>query len=521
MTPRPPLIQALLAPRMWDHPTWDIRLIETHISWIILTGPFAYKIKKPVDFGFLDFTTLEKRKYYCEQELHLNQRLAPQLYLAVVRFTGTPSHPRLDGTGPDVEFAVKMHQFDQNDLLSEYARRDRLRESHIVQLAELIAHFHEQTGRTGPESPYGEPKAIETVCLENFAHIDCDRLARHDLRETLEQLRDWTIRNYERLAAHLQARKREGYVRDCHGDLHLGNIVLWHGKPLPFDCIEFNPQLRWIDVISEIAFTVMDLAARAHRPLGFRFLNEYLSVTGDYAGLKLLRFYLVYRAMVRAKIAYLTFDQSGNSHHLHDLDHYLELARGFSQPRSRMLLITHGFSGSGKSFASRRLAAHLEAVHLRSDVERKRLAGLPPQHKSKAGLGKDLYSENFSRLTYDRLFELAKQVLEAEFSVIVDATFLHRKDRQRFGELAQSLAVDFRILDFKAEEKVLRQRIEKRLEAGKDPSEADLDVLRWQLEHHDPLSPQEQDQTLPLDTSQGFELEQALAKVASDKGSAR
>ncbi len=513
MSTPPPLIRALLEPHNWNHPTWDIRLIETHISWVILTGPFAYKVKKPVDFGFLDFTTLEKRRFYCDQELRLNRRLAPQLYLAVVAFTGDVSRPRLDSTGPALEYAVKMRQFDQDDLLAEYAKHNKLRESHIVQLARLIAHFHETTERAAPDTPYGEPEAIKKACLENFTSIDSDQLEKSCLRAELQRLETWTIQTYERLHPLLQARKMDGYVRDCHGDLHLGNIILWQGRPLPFDCIEFNPMLRWIDVISEIAFTVMDLAARAQRPLGFLLLNEYLGMTGDYPGLRLLRFYLVYRAMVRTKIAYLSFNQSQNNRHLQDLGQYLELASGFSQPQPRILLITHGVSGSGKSYASRQLATHLGAVHLRSDVERKRLAGLSPQAKSKAGLGEDIYSENFTRLTYHRLFELAREALEAGFNVIVDATFLHRKDRQRFGQLAESLGIDFRILDFKAEKKVLQQRIRQRLEANKDPSEADLEVLDHQLKHHDPLSSQERIQSIELDTSRGFELQQALAKV--------
>ena len=515
MTGPPPLIQSLLRPETWNHPTSEICLLETHISWIILTGPFAYKIKKPVDFGFLDFTTLEKRRFYCREELRLNRRLAEELYMDVVTFRGDDSHPTLGGNGPIVEYAVKMRQFDQSELLAEYARQDRLKEDHVVQLAHLIGHFHVMTDRATPESPYGEPEQIEKACLENFSHIDAGLRGHGKLSEKTQWLKDWTIRTYEQLRSLMAKRKQEGYVRECHGDLHLGNIVMWRGHPTPFDCIEFNPMLRWIDVISEIAFTVMDLTARGQRPLAFRFLNEYLTMTGDYPGLKLLRYYLVYRAMVRAKIAYLSDQQNrGNQSH-RDLEHYLALALGFSQPALPMLLITHGFSGSGKSYASRRLAAHLDALHLRSDVERKRLAGLSPQAPSKSGLGKDIYNREFTQCTYQKLRELARDILQAEFSVIVDATFLNQQERRQFRQLAESMGVAFRILDFGAEAAVLRQRIEKRLQESQDPSEADLMVLAYQLSHHDPLSPEEQAMSIHFDTSQGFDLEQALSELGN------
>ncbi len=515
----PPLIQALLSPDLWDHPTEGIRLLETHISWVILTGPFAYKIKKPVDFGFLDFSTLEKRQFYCHEELRLNRRLAPEIYLEVVAFTGATTKPRLRGPGPILDYAVKMRQFDQADLLAEYAMRNKLAEGHIVELARLIAQFHENTQRAGPDTSYGEPQVIQKAARENFDHIDSARLADHKLGIDLQALKGWTIQVYRNLAPLMTERRQKGFVRDCHGDLHLGNIVIWHDRPVPFDCIEFNPMLRWIDVISEIAFTVMDLAARGHRPFGFRFLNEYLSISGDYPGTRLLRYYLVYRAMVRAKITYLSFLQNQSVNQLQGLEQYLQLAHVFSSPRPPMLLITHGFSGSGKSHACHQLASRLDALHLRSDVERKRLAGLSRDARSRFGLGEDLYSESFTRRTYQRLLDLARKILQAEFTVIVDATFLRSKDRELFRNLAKSLEVTFRILDFRAEETVLRQRIENRMQQSQDPSDADLEVLDHQLRHHDPLTPEEQPLVISLDTSQGFELEKALTGLASQEGS--
>lgn len=509
----PPLIRSLLNPSVYDHPTESICYRETHISWIILTGPYAYKIKKPVNFGFLDFSTLDKRHFYCQEELRLNRRLAPQLYLAVVAITGKPTSPRIDGSGPALEYAVKMHQFQEQDLLAERATRGELTEAILQSLAQRIACFHQSAARVSAEDPYGDPDLIQEAARQNFAQI-----AQTD-RAILAELKAWTETEFDHLRSNMAERKHQGFIRECHGDLHLGNIVLWQGQPLPFDCIEFNPALRWIDVISEIAFTVMDLCARGCKPLGFGFLNDYLSLIGDYAGVRLLRYYLVYRAMVRAKIAHL----SGQQHpdeiaYQRDFEHYLELARAFSHAKRAALCITHGFSGSGKSYASRHLASHLGALHLRSDVERKRLAGLEATADSKSQLGGGIYTPDLTHRTYQKLWDDARTILTAGYPVIVDATFLKRAYRDRFKELAASLKLPFLILDFQATEEVLRQRILKRIQERHDPSEADLTVLEYQLRHHDPLDPSEQAATLSFDTAQAGGVENLLPALQARLG---
>lgn len=509
----PPLIQALLDPAVYDHPTESIHCLETHISWIILTGPYAYKIKKPVDFGFLDFSTLDKRHFYCREELRLNRRLAPQIYLAVVALTGNPICPRIGGAGPILEYAVKMRQFQQEDLLAERARRGELKEAYLTALAELIARFHQSSARAETQAPYGDPDLIQEAAEQNFAQIERSSPASYAL---LAELNTWTEAEFDQVRLNMVERKQQGWIRECHGDLHLGNIVLWQGRPLPFDCIEFNPALRWIDVISEIAFTMMDLCARELRALGFCFLNDYLSLMGDYAGVRLLRYYLVYRAMVRAKIAHL----SGRQHpdqaaYLKDFEHYLELAKAFSRTRRPILCITHGFSGSGKSYASRRLAAQLGALHLRSDVERKRLAGLDPTAYSGAQLVSGMYHPDFTQRTYQKLLDDARTILTAGFPVIVDATFLKRALREKFQELARLSKCPFLILDFQAPQEILRQRIQKRLRERHDPSEADLKVLDYQLRHCDPLTTSEQAVTVVFDTGQDSGSENMLAALPS------
>ncbi len=508
----PPLIRALLNPSVYDHPTWSICCRETHISWIILTGPYAYKIKKPVDLGFLDFSTLDKRRFYCQEELRLNRRLAPQLYLKVVAITGEPTSPSLGGEGPILEYAVKMRQFRQEDLLAERAACGKLKEEYLRSLAELIARFHQSAAQAGPHDPYGDSDLVHAAAKQNFAQIDLSDLA------VLAELKAWTEGEFEKRREDMAERKRQGYIRECHGDLHLGNILLWQGQPLPFDCIEFNPALRWIDLISEIAFTVMDLCARGFKPLGFGFLNDYLSLTGDYAGVRLLRYYLVYRAMVRAKIAHLSWRQYPEPDYLEDFERYLKLAWDFSRPRQVFLCITYGFSGSGKSFLSHKLAAQLGALHLRSDVERKRLAGLAASASSKSPLGGGIYRQDFTQRTYQQLLDETCTILSSGYPVIVDATFLTQAWRLKFKDLAQSLKLPFLILNFSAPEEVLRQRILKRIQERRDPSEADLKVLEYQLCHHEPLDSSELALTLTLDTTQAEDIDRILKALQARLG---
>ena len=281
------LLRELLQPDIYGHETYSIRLVETHCAWVILTGTYAYKIKKPVNFGFLDFSTLEKRKFYCEEELRLNRRFAPDTYLDVVTITGTPARPQLDGDGEALEYAVRMRQFPDNVLLSQLASRQELEAEHIDQLIATISDFHRHADRAGESDHFGAPENIHHWVRENFQHIR-PLLASLSEKADVELLQVWSENEYSRLTTVLQQRKHSGAIRECHGDLHLGNITLIDGRVTPFDCIEFNPALRWIDTCSEIAVVLMDLDERGLAQFSYRFLNGYLQETGDYAGLAVL-----------------------------------------------------------------------------------------------------------------------------------------------------------------------------------------------------------------------------------------
>jgi aminoglycoside phosphotransferase family enzyme/predicted kinase len=503
------LVAALRNPACYAHPVKRVAVLETHISAVLLTGAFAYKIKKPVDLGFLDFRSLDARRHFCEEELRLNRRTAPQLYIEVVPITGSVSAPAVGVAGTAIEYALKMRQFPQEDLLDAMARRGDLSEQHIDALAQAVAAFHERSARADPSLPRGSPQTILELALQN-----CDQISSLSgtAREAalLERLRDWTRAEHERRRALFEARLRGGFVRECHGDLHLGNIALLDGTPTPFDCIEFSDVLRWIDVINETAFLFMDLSAHRLPGLAFGFLDAYLQVTGDYEGVALLPFYAAYRALVRAKVACIRAHQPevGADERLASENRYrdhVQLALALASAARPALIIMHGVSGTGKSTLARQLVARLGAIRCRSDVERKRLHGLAALARSASRPGTGIYSKADTRRTYERLAGIAHRVLDAGYPVIVDAAFLRRVERERFRSLAHQLRAPFTIVSCTTPEQVLRERIAQRAARGEDPSEAGLSVLDRQLRDQEPLAPQESAKTLSIDTG-GSEL---------------
>lgn len=490
----PPLIRALLEPGPYSHPVDQVQLAETHISWVLLTGDYAYKIKKPVDLGFLDFSTLEKRQQACADEVRLNRRLEPDIYLGVVGITGSPDAPRFDGTGEVIEYAVKMRQFPSDATLDHLDERGGLGTVQIDQLAARLAHFHlTECPAASVDSPWGEPDTIARPVTENFQLLFA-RLADPMERQLLTMLQDWSTAEHERLVPLMQERKRRGMVRECHGDLHLGNLAWVNGRLIIFDCIEFNAALRWIDVISEVAFCYMDLLHRKRRELAMRFLNAWLEATGDYAGMALLRYYAVYRAMVRAKVAALRAGQTdGNQRGAAntEVSDCLRLAEELTKIAPLQLWITHGLSGCGKTTRSQSWLQEYGMIRLRSDVERKRLAGLEPLARTGAEVGEGLYTLEFNRRTYMQLAQLAESLLNAGWPVLVDAAFLSRWERDLFRDLAPKCKASFRILDIHADHAALRERISRRAAAGNDASEADLRVLQQQIDTEQPLAADE------------------------------
>ncbi|MDP2005619.1 MAG: AAA family ATPase [Rubrivivax sp.] len=469
-----------------------VQRIDTHISVVLLHGGHAYKFKKALQTPFLDQSTLARRQHACAEELRLNGRLAGGLYLGVVPVTGTPMQPELDGSGPLLDVAVKMHAFDGAGLWDRLAARGALGPAQVDALAGAVARFHEGAAVADPAGWQGSPPQVRQMLHGNLAELAA--LARGaGMRKALRGLQRAEPGSFERLQATLAQRLATGGVRECHGDLHLGNVVQRDGRVTIFDGIEFNDDWRWIDVVNEVAFMAMDLHAHGLKPLAHRFVNAYLEQRGDYEGMRLLPCYTAYRALVRAKVALLRAAQPG-ADAVHETCHarrYLALAGACGQPRRPALFITHGASGSGKTTLTQSLLEAAGAVRIRADVERKRMAGLDALAHSGSGLGAGLYSAAMTAATYTRLLDLAAPVVDAGCHAILDATFLHRAPRDAARRWAAARGLPFVLLDFPAAPELLRQRLRERAARGGDASEADLQVLEAQLRTAEPLQADE------------------------------
>jgi aminoglycoside phosphotransferase family enzyme/predicted kinase len=502
------LIAALHDPRRYPHAADRIEVIETHISWVLLAGDYAYKIKKALNLGFLDYSTLDKRRSCCDEELRLNRRTAPDLYLDTIPIGGSPDAP-VFGAQPAIEYAVRMRRFGSAALMDRLLLQGKIAARHIDSLAATIARFHEGSPRTTSDSAFGTPAAVNAAAMQNYEQLRALLPGKAD-REIIVRLEAATAAEFAECKGIFEQRHAQGFVRECHGDLHLGNIVLQGDEPVPFDCIEFNPSLRWIDVMDELAFPVMDLLHRDHADLAWRLLNAYLEASGDYGGLPVLRFYLAYRAAVRAKVCAIRAAQADipkreAKDELAACRSYLSLARHCLEQYSPALIITHGLPGSGKTTFSQLALQQLGAIRIRSDVERKRLFGLGMLESSRANVG-DIYSPEATQRTYARLLELARESLAAGYIVIVDAAFLKREERESFHALAQSLSVPFAIASLYAKEGALRERIRQR---RNDASEADVAVLEKLRAMQEMLAPEE------LGNMAGFTTEAAPSSVAN------
>lgn len=501
------LIKNLAKPEAYPHPVQAIKVLETHVSWIILTGEYAYKIKKAVDYGFLDYSTLDKRKFYCEQEVTLNKLLAPDLYLDVVTINGTHDAPEVNGAGAVLEYAVKMREFPQKDLFTEVLASQRLTAVLIDELATMVADFHLKTSVAAAETRFGLPEQVHAPVLQNFEQITPFLQDSADLQQ-LERMRNWSEMQYKIHYALLKRRKEQGFIRDCHGDLHLRNIVLYDQHPVLFDRIEFNDDFRWTDIMAEIAFLAMDLDEHQQTSHTWRFLNGYFSITGDYEGLLLLRYYQVYRAIVRAKVSLFelmnTSLQSNEQQKIRrKYRSLMALAERYTERRPQVLLIMYGLPGVGKSTVANLLTQNIEQlIRVRSDIERKRLFGFAPEARTHASLNTGIYAEHATLKTYEHLMQCALVILQGGYSAVVDASFYSRTQRQLLQDLAIKLQIPFLIVECVAPKEYLQNWIREREIKNNDPSEANLAVLDLLQQNMEPLREEERAVTVTIDTVQ-------------------
>ncbi len=498
------LIDSLKNADFYPHPVEQIEVIETHISWLILTGEYAYKIKKPVDFGFLDFTTLAKRQHFCDEELRLNQRLAPDIYQQVIAIGGTPEEPVFGAEEDIIEYAVQMQQFNPEQRLDLLLQNHRFEPSWIDTLAEQIADFHGRIPIVAKDSPWGEPDTIWQVVSDNFLHIT-DSISDLDDWSKVQQLSQYTAQQFRKLTPLIEQRKAEGHVRECHGDLHLANITLYHDELRLFDCIEFNLQFRWIDTISDIAFLLMDLEANGEFRWANRCLNRYLEISGNYQALPLLNFYKAYRSMVRAKVSVL-----GDMHDIPTLRRYLRLTDYYARDHKPALFLMNGISGSGKSHLSQQLVDQTDTIRVRSDVERKRLYRELSLKGEKLG---DLYGPQMNALTFNHLLDTSAELLRNGYSVVVDATAIRQRTRQSYMDLAEKLGVPMRIISCECEMKLIEARLKRRTSEGNDVSDADISVMQDQFKHQQKLTEEEKKITISVNTDDDEAIQRLLEQL--------
>ena len=484
--------------------------IDTHLSSVIVSGGQALKIKKPVRLPFVDLSDFEVRRRLCEEEVRLNRRLAPSIYLDVVPVLGDLRHPRLGqraarehapGDEPVLAHAVRMRAFDQSALWSAQVPAGAVTPRMAYALGARLAAFHADT-EVVHQTGIGDAASVEAR-IER----DIDELRTLAPAPSTDELATRLRRAFAAAKPLIDARWHAGRVRDGHGDLHLANVVTLDGEAVAFDCLEFDRSLRCTDVIADLAFLTMDLQHAGRADLAFQVLDGWLDISGDHEGIALLRLFEAMRATVRGKVAAV---------HARQREHgvppggvrahgaaatplafgYLDLARRLLRPRRARLVITHGLPGSGKTHASTILAARLGAVRLRSDVERKRMSGRAVDDHG--GAHGDMYAQSARQRVYDELERRAEPLLAAGLTVIVDAGFPSRAQRAHFAGFAARMNARFAILHCAAPLATLRERLVARSSHGRDASDADVAVLEARLGEFEPLTPAERRRAVRL-----------------------
>ena len=462
----PLYVQALLDPGAYPDRPAGVELLQTQMSFIFLTGEYAYKTKKPVNLGYLDYTTLEKREYFCRQELELNRRLCPAAYLDVLPITESPGGIQLGGSGKVIEYAVKMKQLPRDRMMDLLLPRDQVTPAMLGQVAGLMADFHGRAATNPAISAYGSLDGVRTNTDENF-----DQTVKYTgtiIREKYHRLiKEYTDKFLLSHSSLLGSRVSGGKIRDCHGDLHAAHVCFADNIYI-YDCIEFNDRFRYCDTASEIAFLAMDIDRYGRADLANSFVKDYIRASEDSEMESLLNFYKCYRAYVRGKVACFKYDDpylKDKDSILREAQLYFDLAYRYAFPRPALIIAT-GLIGTGKTTVSRAIGRGLDCSVLSSDVVRKEQAGVSPTERHYDSFASGLYSPQSTQKTYSELFRRAGEQLAKGHSVVLDASFRKRPDRQAARNLAIEYSSAFLAVECTAPDEIIRQRLEKRSRAG-------------------------------------------------------
>ena len=518
----PASLAGLLKARAYPHPVALISVIETPISWVVLAGEFAYKIKRPVRYPFIDQRSAERRRWLCAEELRLNRRFAPELYLGVCQIVGTGERARvqLESVGADKvsEYAVRMQRFATDDVLDRQVALGRIAPEILEVFGRTLADIHATLPSVTVDAPWGEPESVRALLSGNL--LECAAAAEEfGGRGRVMALRSPLEGRLAQASPWIAIRRITARVRECHGDLHSRNIIVRQGRLVPFDCLEYEPAFRWIDVADEIAFLSSDLSSRGHGAHAHAFLSAYLERSGDYHACRVIKLYEAHRALVRAKVAAIAAALQRNGAEREALraeyERLVAHASAALAARHPRLVLMSGLSGSGKTWLARQLADRLAAVHLRSDIERKRRAGLTALERSESGVAVGLYDTEVSEQVYDDLAREAYDGLTGGYTVIVDATLLRREQRRRFGELGARAKAPTYLVSCAAPLEVLRQRLQERFAGRQDASEADASVLEWQRRRLEPIGADEPFEAVEIESSDPQALGKVLARLGA------
>ena len=494
------IISRMQQPNFYPHAVNEnIELIQTHASLIFLTGDYAYKVKKNVDYGFLDYSTLDKRKYFIEAELRLNKQIAPELYLEVATINSEKQELTLNGLGKIIEYALKMRQFPQENLFSNLVKTGKLNQNRFTELGRIVAQFHANTETSEYISSFGEANKIQTAIDENYQQSR-KYIGTVQTQEQFIATKAYSDHFFSERQDLFKIRSDRHKLKECHGDLHLKNICLWQDKIQLFDRIEFNESFRFVDTMYDVAFTVMDLEAREKPKFANTFLNSYLEYSGDWEGLLVLPLYLSRQAYVRAKVnSFLLddpqIDKTEKVKAKKAAEDYYRQAYGYTQSKSGSLVMMSGLSGSGKSTVAKSIARSKGAIQIRSDAVRKHLAGIALDESG----SNSIYTSEMTQKTYNRLVKLGIMLVKEGYTIILDAKYDRLSLRQPVITKAQDLNVPLKIVYCTAPESVLRDRLNQR---QNDLSDAGADLIESQTANAEGFSDAEQKYVTTIDTSQ-------------------
>ncbi|MBI5892470.1 MAG: AAA family ATPase [Deltaproteobacteria bacterium] len=489
----PHIVEELLKPSAHPDAPQNIELKQTHISYLIFTPQFVYKIKKPVDFGFLDFTTLEKRRFFCEQEVVLNKRLCPDMYLGVVAIKEKNGIIKIQGSGEAIEYAVKMKKLPSENMMDVMLKRGSVTDEMIVRMAKLVTDFHNMADTNPYISEFGKITAIKKNTDENFSQT------LPIIGKTISQERYDRIKNYAEsfLQEHKKAfenRIENGFIKDCHGDIHSEDICITNGIYI-FDCIEFNERFRYSDTVSDIAFLAMDLDFFNCHNLSKRFIDAYIKASKGDSVFEILDFYKCYRAYVRGKVEGFKSQQkevaeAEREHAIIKAKRYFYLADLYAAGGFRpVVLVVCGLAGTGKTTLANAIGKEIGFKVISSDIVRKELAGIRPAEHRYDDFEKGIYTRDFTIKTYNEMMKKAEDFLRGGISIILDATFMADIFREMTVKLAKDTNADLYFIECTLDDEIVKKRLDERSKKEGVASDARWEIYLKQKEEYKSLQP--------------------------------